>query len=1040
MARILLGIMIGKKLLHYEIVEKLGAGGMGEVYRGRDTKLGRDVAIKVLPESMYRDPERRRRFEREARVVAALNHPNIVTIYSVEEVDDRPFLTMELVKGRTLRDVIGEEGVSLGAFFQIAVPLVEAMCSAHAGGITHRDLKPANVMLNAEGRVKVLDFGLAKLIQETAADENRTVGIGDTVEGQILGTVSYMSPEQVEGKPLDARSDIFSLGIIFYEMLTGRRPFAGDSHASTISAILRDTPPLVTELRETLPTHLGRIVRRCLAKEPDRRYQSPVDLRNDLQELSAEVDTGSMADHQSGMSVMSAGPASSLSSSPSPSLSPSLSSVSKPSTPSDSIVLPGSKRTYGLALAVIALVAIAAIVFVVSRMRSPESSSSATVASIPRSGMTLGVIGFENLGDPEDSENLGRVLTGLVTTGLAESAGLNVASTAKILAAHRQVNPDAHTFDASQASAVARNAGAGVMLVGQVIHSGERLILTAELVDVESGNAIGSLKKEAASTAELFELAGAIAMQVRELMGIVPTGTPSDEIDLAETLTNSPDAYRQFAAGEVAVHQGRYDQAVELFTQAIRIDSTFALAYLRLNLAYTWNGETEKGLQMAKRGLPHIGRLPARWQIVYAASIDFYEGAVEAAHDKLTLLIEASPNIPDAYNLLGEIATHYSQFRDVRRARDYFERALEIDPTFEVVFFHLIDDYIQFNDLRAIEKLIEQYRRGNPGDRRVADAEITLLQSQQKFTEMLARVEDRVREGDLTRWAQQAFALAATGDWDGAFAVSQQALERGEKGYNKAFAFRERGDAQIGRGNVRAGLADLDTACAVIVGMGRAGRWAASIVGGYRQVQAEVLLATGDFEAAIVAARRGIEEDPRYVPVYRALLSAQLASGKLSDAESTIRDLQRVRDANQSPGDGFQLLLAEAELEKARGNLDNARNAMRRAEALPIETRIPHVQWVIDGDIQAAAGDVDAAILSYRKVLYSTEFLLTSDVPIPIVRIPVYYKLAHLEDQLGLLADAREHYRNYLKCWGNADKNIAHVEEARTRLQALEKM
>ena len=218
--------MIGKKLLHYEILDKLGKGGMGEVYRARDTKLGRDVAIKVLPDDLSSNPERRQRFEHEARVIAALNHPNIVTIHSVDEVDGRRFITMELVKGRTLGTFITPGGVSLGRFFSVAVPLVDAMCSAHAQGITHRDLKPANIMVNEEGRLKVLDFGLAKLLQEATADDDAPTVAHMTGDGQILGTVSYMSPEQVEGKPLDGRSDIFALGIIFYEMLTGERPLA----------------------------------------------------------------------------------------------------------------------------------------------------------------------------------------------------------------------------------------------------------------------------------------------------------------------------------------------------------------------------------------------------------------------------------------------------------------------------------------------------------------------------------------------------------------------------------------------------------------------------------------------------------------------------------------------------------------------------------------------------------------------------------------------------------------------------------------------
>ena len=232
--------MIGKTLAHYEILEKIGAGGMGEVYRARDTTLDRDVALKVLPADRARDPERHKRFDREAKVVAALKHPNIVTLYSVEEVDDVHFITMELVEGRSLEELIPDKGLSLNRFFELAIPLADAVGSAHGNGVTHRDLKPANIMLDGEGRLKVLDFGLAKLLEPEVGSDTATITVegSATGEGRVLGTVAYMSPEQAEGKTVDHRSDIFSLGVVFYEMATGRRPFQGDSNISTLASIL----------------------------------------------------------------------------------------------------------------------------------------------------------------------------------------------------------------------------------------------------------------------------------------------------------------------------------------------------------------------------------------------------------------------------------------------------------------------------------------------------------------------------------------------------------------------------------------------------------------------------------------------------------------------------------------------------------------------------------------------------------------------------------------------------------------------------------
>jgi serine/threonine protein kinase len=285
--------MIGKTFGQYEIIEKIGKGGMDEVYRARDTRLDRDVALKILPEDAA-DPDRLKRFEREAKAVAALKHPNIVTIHSVDEIDGRSFLTMELVDGMTLSALIPSGGLPLERFFELAIPLSEALVAAHTKGITHRDLKPSNVMVDADGTLKVLDFGLAKLLAEPDSSEDDTVVGQDSVagEGRVLGTVYYMSPEQAEAKPLDQRSDIFSLGVVLYEMATGKRPFRGDTPISTISSILKETPAPVTDVRDNLPRHLARMVNRCLEKNPDKRFQTARDVANELEGLQKEVESG----------------------------------------------------------------------------------------------------------------------------------------------------------------------------------------------------------------------------------------------------------------------------------------------------------------------------------------------------------------------------------------------------------------------------------------------------------------------------------------------------------------------------------------------------------------------------------------------------------------------------------------------------------------------------------------------------------------------------------------------------------------------------
>jgi Tol biopolymer transport system component len=289
--------MIGKTVSHYRIVEKLGSGGMGVVYKAEDTKLGRTVALKVLPPERVADPNRKRRFVQEARAASALNHPNIIVIHDIDEAEGVHYIAMEHVEGKTLDRLIARHGLRVNEALRYAVQMAAALAKAHAAGIVHRDLKPTNVMVTDDGLVKVLDFGLAKLTEAAPTGDAETVATVEptTEEGTIVGTVGYMSPEQAEGKPVDARSDIFSFGSVLYEMLTGQRAFQGETKASTIAAILREEPKPLSQAVEGLPREVERIVKRCLRKDREHRLQTMADLKVALEELKEESDSGELA-------------------------------------------------------------------------------------------------------------------------------------------------------------------------------------------------------------------------------------------------------------------------------------------------------------------------------------------------------------------------------------------------------------------------------------------------------------------------------------------------------------------------------------------------------------------------------------------------------------------------------------------------------------------------------------------------------------------------------------------------------------------------
>jgi serine/threonine protein kinase/WD40 repeat protein len=289
--------MIGKTISHYRILEKLGSGGMGVVYKAEDTKLGRMVALKVLPPERVADPNRKRRFVQEARAASALNHPNIIVIHDIDEVEGVHYIAMEHVEGKTLDRLIAWHGLRVNEALKYAVQMAAALAKAHSAGIVHRDLKPTNVMVTDDGLVKVLDFGLAKLTEAAPTGDAETAVTLEptTEEGMIVGTVGYMSPEQAEGKAVDARSDIFSFGSVLYEMLTGQRAFQGETKVSTIAAILREEPKPLSQVVEGLPREVERLVKRCLRKDPAHRFQHMDDLKVALEELKEESDSGELA-------------------------------------------------------------------------------------------------------------------------------------------------------------------------------------------------------------------------------------------------------------------------------------------------------------------------------------------------------------------------------------------------------------------------------------------------------------------------------------------------------------------------------------------------------------------------------------------------------------------------------------------------------------------------------------------------------------------------------------------------------------------------
>jgi len=545
--------MIGRSLGHYRITAAIGAGGMGEVYRATDSKLGRDVAIKMLPAAVAQDPERLARFEREARSLASLNHPNIVTIFSVEEAEGSRFLAMELVEGESLDILLARGGLPLSRFFEIAVPLADALSAAHERGIVHRDLKPANVMVTREGRVKVLDFGLAKL-EAAGSNPNLTSTptesrAGLTSEGQVFGTVAYMSPEQARGGKVDARSDVFSLGVVLYQMVTGERPFQGESAVDMISAILRDTPPSVTDQRGDLPPHLARIVRRCLEKEPRDRYQTSRDVHNELRDLRVETLSGPV----------------------SPQRSEPVAAV-KPSPPKSA---PGKRRVWA---AVVAALLVGLAVYAARRWMSRTGSG-------PHAIQSIAVLPLDNYSGDPGQDYFAEGMTDELTSQLANISQLRVISRGSVMQFKGKDRPPTPE--------IARKLGVDAVVEGSVIRSGDRVRITAQLIDARSDRHLWAKSFERNSKDVLAlqdELASAIAREIHVKL------TPAEESKLAVAPSVNPEAYDAYLKGRYFFNRPsdeNLSKAIALFEEATRKDPTYAPAFSGLSDALLWAGYNE---------------------------------------------------------------------------------------------------------------------------------------------------------------------------------------------------------------------------------------------------------------------------------------------------------------------------------------------------------------------------------------------------------------------------------------------------------------
>jgi serine/threonine-protein kinase len=611
-------------LAHYRIISKIGAGGMGVVYMAQDTKLDRRVALKVLPPDVASNQDRMNRFVREAKSAAALNHPNIAHIYEIGEAEGTHFIAMEFVEGVTLSHKIHLEQVEFGKLLRCLQHAAEGLAKAHAAGIVHRDLKPDNIMISRDGHAKILDFGLAKLVEQgpvdarkgKSSDEAATVILPQqSTPGMIMGTVGYMSPEQAQGKTneIDQRSDIFSFGCILFEAATGHAPFEGDSVVQSLHKLIYEPAPLMKEFNPAVPGDLQRIVRRCLAKDPEQRYQSIKEVAIELKELRRELESGSDFD----------------------------------------VTVP--PRVSG------------------ERLVSSDTSHDSLGSSIK----TIAVLPFQNLSGDSEQEFFADGVTEEIINALAQIPGLRVAGRSSSFS-FKGRNEDLR--------AVGAKLSVANILEGTLRRAGNRLRITAQLIDAGSGYQLWSERYDRVME-DVFAVQDEIAGTIAGRLQLTLTG--SGEVQQMEPPTRHIGAYELYLKGRGLLYQRGLSipKAIDCFTQAVSLDSSYAQAWAGLADGYTTSGYSgyglaaevmPKALEAARRALESDPDLAEAHSALACATL-LYELNFDLAEQEFKRALELNPNYPQARAWYGLFFLQWVAGRD-REARDEMKRLLEVDP------------------------------------------------------------------------------------------------------------------------------------------------------------------------------------------------------------------------------------------------------------------------------------------------------------------------------------------------------------------------